>query len=715
MTLHAEKTPGQITVLVAGGDTEGRSPILKNLCDAGWMAVEVREEREAVEVCRTALSSIAVVEISGNTHSAWPFCLALRGDAITQSVPVLAVVPAGDADAWQRAYDAGATEVIVDSVDVNVLSKRVARGLEERHAKETHMVCSQRLRLAQRIARIGLWECDIDGKVLYWDETCRELLGLDCAERPTDLVHVASALVEKDRERFMSFINRGLIGDELFSGEFRVRTGSGERSVAMTGERCMGRMAKPGFMGVLQDVTARRWAAQKIDKLRHLDNVTGLPNLAALRAEMSAAIRSNRGFAVLSIDIDGFRRINDSLGIRSADRLIRAVSSRLHAALRVRGSSDGGRAAGSRDILARGIGDGFIALLRDIRAAEDAAVITQRLRRSLLNPFVIDDKELHVRVSVGISVFPENGVSAEALLGAADAALTQAKRSGRDSWQFFKPEMNASAFKRLTIEMQLRGALRRDEFTLHYQPKVDMRTQRLVGFEALLRWNHPDLGLVGPTDFVPVVEEIGLMEPVGEWILAEACRQLRTWDESGLSELRCSVNLSSVQIRTANLVRRFTELVECERLEPSRIELELTESTLIADEALALKVLGDLRQSGFEVSIDDFGTGYSSLSYLQHLPLDGIKIDQSFVRGLSGSQSAATIVRAIVSMAHELSLTTVAEGVETIEQLKALQVIGCDQAQGYLFSAPRDADEIARWALDYRRTSMQPAMQAGGP
>ncbi|MCA8966741.1 MAG: EAL domain-containing protein, partial [Planctomycetes bacterium] len=449
-----------------------------------------------------------------------------------------------------------------------------------------------------------------------------------------------------------------------------------------------------------------------LERLASTDSLTNLANRRHFHEVLEHALSTARHKAhragLLFIDLDRFKMVNDVYGHLVGDEVLREVASRIQDSVRFTdqvlvAGRDTGDDAGSETTVSRLGGDEFIVLLPEIGAAEDAAVVAQRLRNALVRPFDIGGKEIHVRASIGIAVYSEDGNTADDLPGHADAALAQAKREGRDCYQFFTGELNARAFKRLTMEMQLRGALERGEFSIYFQPKLDAQTLAVAGFEALIRWQHPELGRVSPAEFIPIAED--LIVPIGEWVLGEAARQLAAWDDAGLGGYRCAVNLSGGQFRTRNLAERVTRIVDSAGVAAFRIELELTESILMEDAEIAVQTLNELKAAGFGLAVDDFGTGYSSLSYLKRLPIDVLKVDQSFVRDLPGDADDIAIVNTIVSMARGLGLKTVAEGVETEAQRDFLREQGCDELQGYLFSPPQPADELEPWLREWRARS----------
>src|ERR1700691_859803 len=417
------------------------------------------------------------------------------------------------------------------------------------------------------------------------------------------------------------------------------------------------------------------------------DFLTGLPNRMLLNDRVGQAIalaaRHMKKVAVLFLDLDGFKHINDSLGHQIGDKLLQSIAKGLVSC--IRGS----------DSVSRQGGDEFVVLLLELEQAEDAAVTARRMLEAVALPHCIDQHNLHVTASIGVSVYPDDGLDADTLIKNADTAMYQAKENGRRSFQFFKPAMNVRAVERQFIEEGLRRALEQRELMLHYQPKVNLMTGAIAGAEALIRWTHPTRGPIAPVDFIPVAEECGLILPIGAWVLREACAQARTWMDAGLPVTSMAVNVSAMEFRDKNFLDGLFAILSETGLDPRFLELELTESVLMKRVEFTASILQALRKRGVLVAVDDFGTGYSSLSYLRKFPVDALKIDQSFVRQISTAGDDTTIVKAVIGMARSLKLRVIAEGVETLEEVAFLRAYRCEEAQGDYFSRPVPAQQFA--------------------
>ncbi|MGF6755586.1 sensor domain-containing protein [Paraburkholderia sp. GAS42] len=439
-------------------------------------------------------------------------------------------------------------------------------------------------------------------------------------------------------------------------------------------------------IGIINDVTDLIRYQEQLEYQANYDSLTRLPNRNLLRDRLQhaliAAQRREQGVAVVFIDLDGFKNVNDSLGHSVGDRLLGVVAERL------------ARCARASDTVARHGGDEFVIVMTDTVDEQSLIAWMERVRASISEPVWLDGTELYVGCSMGASLFPQDGHDAETLMKKADLAMYRAKDMGRNTFQFFQPEMNASASARMNLERRLRRALRDREFLLHYQPQVDIVSGRIVGMEALVRWRDPEVGLVSPTSFIPVAEESGLIGPLSEWVLYEACRQNKAWQDEGLPPARVSVNLSARQFEQRDIAVLVKQVLAQTGLEPQYLELELTESTIMRNAEQAVTMLNELHALGIGLAIDDFGTGYSSLSYLKRFPVDRLKIDRSFVSDIGASSDDETITSAIIALAHSLDLQVLAEGVETSAQLDFLRERACDEMQGFYFAKPMPHEAI---------------------
>jgi diguanylate cyclase (GGDEF)-like protein/PAS domain S-box-containing protein len=444
-----------------------------------------------------------------------------------------------------------------------------------------------------------------------------------------------------------------------------------------------------GAVMVSHDVTEARVIALKMAYLAQHDFLTGLPNRTLLHDRIAQAIglarRHHRQVALLYLDLDHFKNVNDSLGHAIGDQLLQSVAKRLTDSVR------------SSDTVCRQGGDEFVILLSEIEHVQEATQFAEKLLKALAIPHHIGGHELHVTMSIGISLYPDGGEDVEAVLRSADTAMYHAKESGRNNYQFFTQDMNTRAVERSALEGSLRRALSRGEFVLHYQPKINLESGDVTGVEALIRWMNPLLGLVPPAQFVPIAEDCGLIVPIGEWVLREACRQAKAWQDMGLRAVPVAVNISAVQFKHNNFLESLEDILKDTGLAPHFLELDLTESVLMQDVESSTFVLQELKAMGVQLSIDNFGTGYSSLNYLNHFPIDMLKIDQSFVRDITAittDSDGATLIGAVIGMGKNLKARVVAEGVETSEQLAFLQTLQCDEGQGFHFSHPLCAEEF---------------------
>jgi diguanylate cyclase (GGDEF)-like protein/PAS domain S-box-containing protein len=439
-----------------------------------------------------------------------------------------------------------------------------------------------------------------------------------------------------------------------------------------------------GAVVAFHDVSAARIKSLEMAHLAHHDVLTNLPNRILfndrLTQALSLAERQGKQLALMFVDLDHFKKINDSLGHEVGDKLLQSIAGRLVACMR------------RTDTVCRLGGDEFVILLSQVEHAEDAAVSARNVLRALSKPHIINNKSLDIHVSVGVSTYPDDGGNAETLISKADTAMYEAKRQGRNNYQFFRPDMQARLVERQSLELSLRYALGRNEFLLHYQPKVNLQTGRIAGVEALIRWAHPQRGMVYPLQFVPIAEECGLILSIDRWVLLEACKQARAWNDSGLGIVPMAVNVSAAEFEDKDFLSGVRAVLIATGVDPANLELELTESVLMHDAESTVSTLVALKAMGVQLALDDFGTGYSSFSYLRRFPLDVLKLHQSFVQGITEDHAEGPLLNAMINVGKSLKQRVIAEGVETRAQLEFLRRHGCDEGQGYYFSRPVDAE-----------------------
>jgi diguanylate cyclase (GGDEF)-like protein len=540
----------------------------------------------------------------------------------------------------------------------------------------------------------GLGMFDAEQRLVLCNSRYAEIYGLT-----PEQVRPGTTLKQIIEYRIANGLPSEMSVDDIVSGMLRRReVGFGHFYSQLGDGRCIAITVRPmpdgGTVTTHQDITEQRRSEAKIAHMAHHDALTGLPNRVLLNQQLEQAFaRARRGENVAAhfLDLDYFKNVNDTLGHAAGDKLLMMVSERLRALAR------------ETDIVARMGGDEFAILQAGIAQPADAGSLARRVIESVSRPYEIDGQQVNIGTSVGIAIGPGDGQSPDALMRNADLALYRAKEDGRGAFRFFESEMDAQMQERRSMEVDLRRALAAGQFELHYQPIVNLATNEISAFEALIRWHHPTKGLIAPNTFIPVAEEIGFIVPLGEWAMRQACATAATWP----GDVKVAVNLSPVQFRSPGLVQVVVGALAASGLPPERLELEITETILLQDNEATLNTLYQLRELGVMIAMDDFGTGYSSLSYLQSFPFDRIKIDRSFVKDIGEGVGSINIVRAVVAMAKGLGMATTAEGVETQEQRDSVQSEGCSEMQGFLFSKPLPAEDIAKLYLERRRQLTQ--------
>ena len=609
-------------------------------------------------------------------------------------VPILVLGGAEDEGLCREALRRGAKDYLLEGhIDAYSFGRAIRNMAERETAEEASSQETERAAITLNSIGNAVLSTDIFGKVTYLNVVAEDMTGWsrkDASGRPlSEVFKIIDGVTREPARNPMDLAMQQNKTVELTANCILTRRDGYEIAIEDSAAPIHDRENRvTGAVIVFHDVSAARSISSHMSHLAQHDMLTDLPNRMLLTDRVAQTIslarRNRSSLAVLFLDLDNFKNINDTLGHSTGDRLLQSVATRLSTCIRL------------SDTVGRLGGDEFVVLLSEVKHPADAAISARKILAALARPHRIGKHDLTVTASIGLSTYPADGEDAETLIRNADSAMYRAKKNGRNNYRFFDSGQDAPADNWISLEAGLRLALEREEFVLHYQPKVNLQTGAIAGAEALLRWQHPLRGLIAPLEFVPIAEGCGLILPIGQWVLREACRQARAWQDAGLPPVSVAVNVSSLEFRSDDFLRQLKAILEETRLESRYLELELTESVLMQHASSSVSALNTLKSIGVRLAADDFGTGYSSLSYLKMFPIDYLKIGQSFVHDITTGSCDATIVSAMIAMAKGLRKQIIAEGVETREQMTFLQTQGCDQAQGYYFSRPLVAQEFAK-------------------
>jgi diguanylate cyclase (GGDEF)-like protein/PAS domain S-box-containing protein len=669
---------------------------------SGHEVCEAENGPQALERFIEYRPDIVLLDIMMPGMDGFTACAQLRELVGGSRVPILIMTALDDTESIATAYERGATDFITKPLNPTILSHRVKYMFRSSQTLEALRKSESRLGLAQRIAKIGNWEWRPDtNRFTASSELCR-LIGI----RPQDFGGALDSFLQvvhaEDRERVDVALKHILTERKPCDIDHRIVLPHGaDFAVHLQAEAVFDdQLQTLTIIGTAQDITDRKQSEREIYRLAYFDSLTGLANRVLFKDRLTQALahasRYHSTLAVLFLDLDRFKVINDTLGHNIGDLLLKQVAGRLTESVRHSDSVSRSVDKEENHSLARLGGDEFTVLLTNLRDVQDAGTVARRIVDAMAIPFLIEGREIFVTISVGIAIFPVDGESIDALLKNADSAMYHAKEQGRNNFQFYSNNLNAAANDRLNLEGELRHAVEREEFVVFYQPQIDLRGGEIVSAEALVRWQHPRRGLLRPEEFMQAAVDTGLIRAIDEWVLRTACRHSQEWQQRGKIPVRISVNISNSLFHSDTLVSVVEQVLGQTALTPACLELELTESIVMRNVDASIAMLTTLRTMGVQLSIDDFGTGYSSLSYLHRLPINRVKIDQSFILEILTQTRPPMIVRAIIAMAHSLNLLVLAEGVEQEFQRTTLTEAGCDYAQGYLFGQPMPADEFAR-------------------
>ncbi|MGP0043217.1 MAG: putative bifunctional diguanylate cyclase/phosphodiesterase [Syntrophobacteraceae bacterium] len=673
-------------------DDRGTRLIARTLLEeSGFIVEQAADGIEALSSFERSKPDIVLLDVVMPEMDGFAVCKEIRHRSEQgRHIPVLMMTGLDDIDSIHRAYDAGATDFITKPVNWTIFQHRlryiwrsslVSEDLRKSEMKNRALIDA----LPDLLLRITS-----DGRILE----SREPAGFDQIFSGNGLLSkkISEVFSEEVSRPIMKNLDRALTFGGMQFLEHNLQVDEDARHYEW---RIVG-SGQDEAMAIVRDITERKRTEERIFRLAYHDILTGLLNRNSFKEHLAQALaqaqRHDRYVATLFLDLDRFKRINDTFGYKVGDLLLQGVAERIREGVR-----KGDKPARHVDSISRLGGDEFTILLPEISDIQDPAKVAKRLLEAVSRPIIIAGHEIFMTGSIGITVYPMDGQDPDTLLKNADAAMYSAKEQGRNNYQFYSEAMNASSFKRLSLENGLRKALDREEFVLHYQPMVDINSGRIVAMEALLRWNHPELGTVSPADFIPLAEETGLIISIGEWVLNTACIYNKTLQEMGLPPKRIAVNISSVQFRSQILIETITRALKISGLDAPWLEIELTESSIMKNMEASSDILRELKQMGLRVAIDDFGTGYSSLAYLKRFPLDILKIDRSFIRDIPGDPDNEAIATAIIAMAHSLNLEVIAEGVETENQLAFMRSHECDGVQGYFFSPALPGEQMKEY------------------
>jgi diguanylate cyclase (GGDEF)-like protein/PAS domain S-box-containing protein len=682
-------------ILVVDDDVTQRILVRESLEQAGFAVEERVDGVEAIDTFEEVQPDMVLLDVLMPKMDGFTTCVKLRKLRGGEHIPIVMMTSLDDIESINRAYEAGATDFITKPVNWGVLPHRIRYMLRASTAFDDLRKSEAKIQALLDAMPDMLFQMNKDGLLL-------EIKGVKeshFAVPPSEFIgkKIYDVMPATATQPIMDRLERALQTKEIQIFEYQHWIDGEKRFFE-------GRLVISGeekVLAIIRDITEQRQAEERIFFLAYHDTLTHLPNRHLFKDRMSQALayaqRHQLLVAVLFLDLDNFKRINDTLGHNMGDLLLQGVGGRLVKCVRRSDSVARIEMEELTPTVARLGGDEFTVLLNGISNIQNAATIAQRILDVLVQPFMLETHEVFITGSIGITVYPYDSEDVDALLKNADTAMYQAKDQGKNNYQFYAESMNAVAFERFTMESQLHQALKHDEFQLHYQPQLDLHSGDMIGVESVIRWLHPERGCVLPEAFIPLAEDTGLILPIGEWVLQNACSEIQELRKAGFPSLSVMVNISSIQLRQKDFTNTVIRATKAHDIDPHFLELELTESILMQNIETTVTKLQELKDIGIRLSLDDFGTGYSSLSYLKRIPIDTIKIDRSFINDIEKKGDSAEITKAIIAMAHSLNLKVVAEGVETEQQLAFLIENRCDIAQGFYISPPLPKDAIIQF------------------
>jgi len=697
-------------ILVVDDDDAIRFVASDTLEDAGFNVIEARNGQEALEVFRNHKPDLVLLDLVMPEIDGFQVCKYLRSQPENETLPIMIMTGLDDEESIGRAFEAGATDFIIKPLNHFILEQRTRYILRSSRVLKTLEQREARLNNAERIAKLGSWDWDSQKKALRVSNEFNRIVGKQDGQQASTS-ELFGLFREEEINRVQAVFQQVLKNKEKsYVLEHTIHPTNGQ-DIRVRQEAEIEYLENDHYRvsGTLHDITEATSSKDQILQLAYYDTLTHLPNRTFFKTHLEYAItqakKTGACAAVILLDLDLFTRINNSLGHDAGDKLLTKISDRFLEAMnnpscvRLNHAALDSKSVEEKpdDVLARLEGDQFVIVLNNFSKLDDVIAVIQRLFKRLSTPMQYNTQSVVLTASAGVSLYPVNGQDSETLVRNADAAMRFAKSQGRNNFRFYSSEIDAKSKERLSIENDLRHAIHNGDLELHYQPKINLSTAEVHSAEALVRWTHPERGMISPAQFIPMAEELGLINELGDWLIYEACKKTKHWNDLGLGPVRTAINLSAIQLKTPGLVEKVRSALDGTGLLPTQLEVEITESVLLEYSHRTLRTLEGLRSLGVKVALDDFGTGYSSLSYLTRFPFTTLKIDRCFITDSVKNAQSGAIVHSIIDLCRHLNLEVVAEGVELEEELRFLMKHHCDLIQGFYFSPALDPESFANY------------------